>query len=290
MPNFEYKITRSKRRKKTTTIRVRREGTVEVMVPHTMRNKEIEKLLEKKEDWVTKKLTELKHKPQKVRKNFTDGELFCFLGKEYPLVKRLHTNQKHCNSTPLACPAERDAYPTKSVPYFAKAMKGKQGPAATKRSAKTGATSLVAKSNMNRGEGYLSFNQQQFIATIPLNWKGDKKELRRLFINWYKNKGAQVAKKEVDPIAKKLGVTYKEINLKEVKTLWGSCTPKKRLNFNWKIALAPFPVFRYIIIHETCHLKIPGHNKKFWRLVESFDPSYKKHRKWLKENSWQLSI
>ncbi len=206
---------------------------MEILVPHTMRGKEIEKILEKKEDWVQKKLKKLKNKPRRTRKTFTNGELFSFLGKEYPLIIRI---------------------------------------------------------DESRGEGYLSFNQQQFTATIPPDWEEPRKELKNLFINWYKKEGTSVVKREVEPIAKELEVTYKEINLKNVKTLWGSCTPKKRLNFNWKIVLAPFPVFRYVIIHEVCHLKIPGHSKEFWSLVEILDPDYKKHRKWLKNNSWQLSI
>ena len=233
MPSFLYKITRSKRRKKTTTIRVTRKGTVEIMVPYAVSDRKAREQLKRKEDWIKKKIKELKNKPQRIRKKFIDGESFSFLGSDYPLVLR---------------------------------------------------------TDGSRGERYLNFNQQQFTATIPPDWKENKEKLRRLFIDWYKKEGARRAKRDVDPIAKKLGVTYKEINFKNVKTLWGSCTPKKRLNFNWKIALAPYPVFRYIIIHEICHLKIPGHSKKFWKLVESFDPHYKKHRKWIKVNSWKLSI
>jgi len=228
-----YKIQKSKRRKKSTTIKVQRNGEVVVQVPHTMSKKDIQTLVRDKKVWIKKKLKGLKQRPKKTQKNFEHGELFSFLGEEYPLAIRKDESRK---------------------------------------------------------KGYLSFNQQQFTATIPPNWKKTKEKLRELFINWYKREGARIAKKEVETIAKELEVSYKEINLKNVKTLWGSCTPKKRLNFNWKITLTPFPVFRYVIVHEVCHLKIPGHSKKFWNLVESFDPDYKNNRKWLKRNSWKLSI
>lgn len=32
---------------------------------------------------------------------------------------------------------------------------------------------------------------------------------------------------------------------------------------------------RYLVIHELAHVKEASHNKKFWNLVEQFEPSYK---------------
>jgi hypothetical protein len=32
---------------------------------------------------------------------------------------------------------------------------------------------------------------------------------------------------------------------------------------------------RYLVVHELAHVKEPSHNKRFWQLVEQFEPQYK---------------
>ena len=41
---------------------------------------------------------------------------------------------------------------------------------------------------------------------------------------------------------------------------------------------------RYIVDHELSHLIELNHGDKFWHLVESLCPDYKKQIKWLKKN------
>ena len=44
----------------------------------------------------------------------------------------------------------------------------------------------------------------------------------------------------------------------------------------------------YVIVHEMMHLKVRGHNKRFWSGVEVFCPEYKQCRKWLREKGANL--
>ena len=75
---------------------------------------------------------------------------------------------------------------------------------------------------------------------------------------------------------------YKKVFIKNQKTLWGSCSRNKNLNFNYKLALIPPEHADYVIVHELCHLKEFNHSAKFWELVEQTIPNYKKLRKELK--------
>ena len=54
--------------------------------------------------------------------------------------------------------------------------------------------------------------------------------------------------------------------------------------------LAPPRVLDYVVIHEICHLTYMDHSKNFWDLVSVYDPDYKEHRKWLKENGDSLIL
>ena len=123
-------------------------------------------------------------------------------------------------------------------------------------------------------------NDQQLIAN----------GLRQAFTRWYTKTGTEAISYRAEYFAHLIGVTFNKLRLKEVKTLWGSCSPKNNLTFNWKLVMAPAEVIDYVVVHELCHLRERNHSKRFWTLVKEFAPDYKVHRKWLKENEWQLSI
>lgn len=74
------------------------------------------------------------------------------------------------------------------------------------------------------------------------------------------------------------------VTLKNTKTRWGSCSQKGNINLSTRILFAPEEVIDYVCVHELAHLKVPNHSKKFWSLVESVVPDYKKHVQWLKKN------
>lgn len=72
--------------------------------------------------------------------------------------------------------------------------------------------------------------------------------------------------------------SYNQIRIKNHKTLWGSCSRKNNLNFNYKIIQLPIPLAEYIIVHELCHLKEFNHSKRFWDLVAVAIPDHKARR------------
>lgn len=78
------------------------------------------------------------------------------------------------------------------------------------------------------------------------------------------------------------GFSYNRIFIKNQKSRWGSCSSKKNLNFNYRIALLPTELQDYLIVHELCHLAEMNHSKNFWKLVERAVPEYKRLNKRLK--------
>ncbi len=68
------------------------------------------------------------------------------------------------------------------------------------------------------------------------------------------------------------------ISIKNTKSRWGSCSKKRNLNFNYKIALLPKDLADYIVVHELCHLGEFNHSKRFWKLVALALPNYKELR------------
>jgi predicted metal-dependent hydrolase len=82
--------------------------------------------------------------------------------------------------------------------------------------------------------------------------------------------------------------TYKDIRIKNQKTLWGSCARSGNLNFNYKIGLLRECLRDYVVVHELCHLKEFNHSSKFWNLVARTIPNHKELRKELKSEGLRL--
>ena len=90
--------------------------------------------------------------------------------------------------------------------------------------------------------------------------------------------------------ARKMGVTYGRITIREQKTRWGSCTSEGNLNFNWRLIFAPEKVLDYVVVHELSHRKEMNHSPAFYAVVASVMPEYKACEKWLRDNGatlWQ---
>ena len=75
-------------------------------------------------------------------------------------------------------------------------------------------------------------------------------------------------------------IRYKMLKSRR-KTIGLEITPKGNLNFNCLVMLAPKEVQDHIIVHELCHRLEMNHLKRFWELVGSILPDYKKSEKWL---------
>jgi predicted metal-dependent hydrolase len=88
--------------------------------------------------------------------------------------------------------------------------------------------------------------------------------------------------------AERLAVTYERIRIGDQRTLWGSCSARGTLSFNWRLVLAPLEVLDYVVVHELCHLCVPNHSKRFWKLVEGRRPNWRVQRDWLREHGPEL--
>lgn len=91
-------------------------------------------------------------------------------------------------------------------------------------------------------------------------------------------------KKLSEILANKWNFSYHHIKIVNSKVKWGSCSSKKILSFNWRLAFAPMDVIEYVVVHELCHLIEMNHSKKFWALVENIYPDFKLAKLWLKNN------
>ena len=92
----------------------------------------------------------------------------------------------------------------------------------------------------------------------------------------------------IEEEAPELGVEPKLIQIRDQRSRWGSCSTRGTLSFNWRLVLAPFEVLDYVVVHELCHLREQNHSRRFWKLVETRRPDWRRQRDWLHEHGPEL--
>lgn len=78
------------------------------------------------------------------------------------------------------------------------------------------------------------------------------------------------------------------LTLRDTKSRWGSCTARGRLNFSWRLILAPPGVLDYLAAHEVAHLVHMNHSDRFWALARELAPQIDAAEAWLKRHGPEL--
>ncbi len=84
-------------------------------------------------------------------------------------------------------------------------------------------------------------------------------------------------------LSRETGLVPAGVKVTGAKTRWGSCSGKNSVCLSWRLMEKPPEVIDYVIIHELCHTVHHDHSRKFWALVASFLPDYRKLRQRLSD-------
>lgn len=93
----------------------------------------------------------------------------------------------------------------------------------------------------------------------------------------------EVVSSFVPPLIEKwesiMGVKAGQVAYRNMRSRWGSCKPSTgRICINTRLALYPPECLEYVVVHELCHLLERGHGKRFYDLMDSFLPDWKRIR------------
>ena len=143
----------------------------------------------------------------------------------------------------------------------------------------------------NKNYVYIRISEDKLIINTNNNEKDFiKEELKK----WYKIQSEKTVINRLEVLKKESAImnnlSPSLIKIKEQKKRWGSCTSNKIIYINSRISMAPIDVIDYILVHEFCHLVHMNHSKDFYNLVGEILPKFRENEKWLKENSYKLSL
>lgn len=116
----------------------------------------------------------------------------------------------------------------------------------------------------------------------------EQSTVQQVLENVYRREARDHFSDRASRYAERMGVEYGQIQIRNQRTKWGSCSTTGTISLNWRLMLAPPDVVDYVVVHELAHLREPNHGDGFWSLVADYDPEYEAHAAWLDENSARL--
>lgn len=130
----------------------------------------------------------------------------------------------------------------------------------------------------------ISIHENDLLFPKALLFRAEKE-----LTSWYIKKAKELITERVSWYGKELGTSYKgTLTFSDTRSQWGRCTQDNRLQFNWRLIMAPIVTINYVVVHELVHTMEKNHSQSFWRKVRAYNPSYRQQIKWLKENGERL--
>ncbi len=75
-----------------------------------------------------------------------------------------------------------------------------------------------------------------------------------------------------------MGLSPTGITITGARTRFGSCSPKNRLCFSWRLMDYPEAAVDYVVVHELAHIRHKNHGPAFHALVASVLPDHLERR------------
>jgi predicted metal-dependent hydrolase len=116
----------------------------------------------------------------------------------------------------------------------------------------------------------------------------EQSSVKQVLENFYQSRAREYLTGRIDHYAEQMDVEYENLELRNQRTRWGSCSTGGTISLNWRLIMAPPDVVDYLVVHELAHLTEQNHGRDFWRLVGDYVPEYKEKAEWLEQNSAKL--
>ncbi len=115
----------------------------------------------------------------------------------------------------------------------------------------------------------------------------NKEYIRKVYDTWLKEYAYKVFSelvKKYQRLLKKYNINLPNIEIKQMKSKWGSCLPSNnKVIFNLKLIKTPICCIEYVILYELAHFKYQNHSKNFYNFLTIFMPDWNARKKILDE-------
>ncbi len=111
----------------------------------------------------------------------------------------------------------------------------------------------------------------------------DKRSLQKQFESWCQKQCKLYFQSTVDrlyPIIAKHGIDKPTLQVRKMKTLWGSCSNvHSKISLNYYLYKAPPFCIDYVVLHELIHFLFPKHNQDFYEFLTVHMPDWQERKR-----------
>ncbi|MEZ5317428.1 MAG: SprT family zinc-dependent metalloprotease [Vicinamibacterales bacterium] len=107
---------------------------------------------------------------------------------------------------------------------------------------------------------------------------------RAAFERWARELAARELPVRCLELASACGEQVREVRVRNQRSRWGSCSPRRVIALNWRLIQMPPFVADYVILHELMHLRQPNHSRRFWREVDRVCDRWREAERWLRRH------
>jgi len=101
----------------------------------------------------------------------------------------------------------------------------------------------------------------------------------RLLERWYRKQLLDALPNLIDKWQAIIGEQAASVEVRRMKTKWGSCTPDKRtIRLNLDLATKCPRCLEYVLVHELIHLKERAHSARFHAMLDKYLPDWRQRR------------
>lgn len=131
---------------------------------------------------------------------------------------------------------------------------------------------------------YVRYDAQNCRLYLP------KTNAKTRLVKWIKENAKRILTNVTQTKAQEMGVSFKSITITSAKTRWGSCSGENAIRYSFRLLYAPKEVIEYVVVHELSHVRHKNHSPRFWMEVQTYCPTWRTHRAWLKQKAWLMAI
>jgi predicted metal-dependent hydrolase len=103
---------------------------------------------------------------------------------------------------------------------------------------------------------------------LPQDLKPDSEEaqslLRKAAVRALKQEATALLPGRLDGHARQYSFSYSDVNIKQLKSRWGSCNSQSEITLSCYLMQLPWELIDYVIMHELMHTRIMAHGPQFW--------------------------
>ena len=113
--------------------------------------------------------------------------------------------------------------------------------------------------------------------------------IRTAMTGLYRKLAADYVSEKLDFFQDNMGVYIAGFGITNAEKRWGSMNSRKKVNFTWRLIMAPDDVIDFIVVHELAHITEMNHSNRFRAIVEGVLPDWKERSRRLKEFAGRLA-